>query len=175
MQSHAILGVCFIIIISLIFFSCNEPTETKIGVKSNPAFADIAPIIFKNCTPCHRAGESGPFELMTYEDVKKNANKIKFVTQTRYMPPWPADVSYTHFIGERKLTGAEIELINNLEFGNVLFLLMLVFAFLFLIGLISPKISLFWYRHERTRKRSAQVYGLFLITFIILFGLYITA
>ncbi|MBI3518294.1 MAG: hypothetical protein HY062_02910 [Bacteroidetes bacterium] len=73
---------------------------------------DISPIIFKNCTPCHRAGESGPFELMTYEDVKTNANKIKFVTQTGYMPPWPADVSYTHFIGERTLTNEEKELIK---------------------------------------------------------------
>ncbi len=97
----------FIIIIT----SCsnNESKKTK---NNNPTFVDIAPIIYKNCTPCHRAGESGPFELITYADVKKNANKIKFVTQTGYMPPWPADINYSHFIGERKLTPEEIELIK---------------------------------------------------------------
>jgi hypothetical protein len=36
---------------------------------------------------------------MSYADAKRNANKIKFVTQTRYMPPWPADPGYTHFLG----------------------------------------------------------------------------
>ena len=50
---------------------------------------------------------------MTYEDAVKNKNKIKFVTQTKYMPPWPADPSYTHFVGERVLTPEEIELIKT--------------------------------------------------------------
>jgi hypothetical protein len=94
----------FILFIVIGFWSCKEEvTENNITVKSNPTFEDIAPIIYKNCTPCHRAGESGPIEFMTYDDVKKNVNKIKFVTQSGYMPPWPADDSYTHFIGERKL------------------------------------------------------------------------
>src|ERR1700744_2443787 len=69
----------------------------------------IAPIIFKNCTPCHRPGESGPFNLLSYADAVKKAKLIKFVTQTRYMPPWPADPAYSHFIGENVLTPAEIE------------------------------------------------------------------
>ncbi len=81
--------------------------------KTEPTFAEIAPIIYKNCAPCHRKGDSGPFELMTYEDVKKNINKIKFVTQTRYMPPWPADPNYTHFTDERILANEEIELIKR--------------------------------------------------------------
>ncbi len=104
---------------SLCFFSCQQTStnkevlETNQLVKSNPTFEDIAPIIYKNCTPCHRPGESGPFELLTYDDAKRNANKIKFVTQTKYMPPWPAEPSYSHFIGERVLTENEILLIKN--------------------------------------------------------------
>ncbi len=103
-----------LIVFTLIFFSsCNGDSNNKQQtINSNPTFVDIAPIIFKNCTPCHRAGESGPFELITYDDVKKNANKIKFVTQTGYMPPWPADAHYSHFIGERTLTDEEKELIK---------------------------------------------------------------
>jgi hypothetical protein len=96
-----------------LLFSCREqPSKQQETSNANPTFADIAPIIYKNCTPCHRRGESGPFELMSYADVKKNANKIKFVTQTRYMPPWPADADYTHFLGERTLSSEEIELIK---------------------------------------------------------------
>lgn len=96
----------------VIIFGCTENNK-PMSVKLNPTFEDIAPIIYKNCTPCHRAGESGPFELITYDDAKKNAKKIKFVTQARYMPPWPADEHYTHFIEEKVLTKDEIELIKR--------------------------------------------------------------
>lgn len=107
-----------VLLSSVFFFSCeNNPSylsdKQTIEVNANPTFEDIAPIIYKNCTPCHREGESGPFVLMNYADAKKNANKIKFVTQTKYMPPWPADPNYTHFIGERVLSENEITLIKN--------------------------------------------------------------
>lgn len=100
----------------LMLLACSETKEepkTHEEVSENPTFVEIAPIIYKNCTPCHRKGESGPNELLTYDDIKKNANKIKFVTQTRFMPPWPADPNYTHFIGERVLTKQEITLIKT--------------------------------------------------------------
>jgi hypothetical protein len=103
---------CVLVLILCFLSSCDIQPENKLTVKSDPTFVEVGPIIFKNCTPCHRAGESGPFELMTYEDAFKNKNKIKFVTQTRYMPPWPADISYSHFIGERALTPDEIDLIK---------------------------------------------------------------
>jgi len=74
---------------------------------------EIAPIIFKNCTPCHRPGESGPFELLSYANAEKKAKQIKFVTETHYMPPWPADATYSHFIGEKVLSEREINLIKS--------------------------------------------------------------
>jgi hypothetical protein len=73
----------------------------------------IAPIIYKNCTSCHRTGEAGPFNLLTYQDVATRAKLIKFVCQTRYMPPWPADASYSHFVDEKVLTAEEIEMITS--------------------------------------------------------------
>lgn len=94
--------------LAITFVGC----DNKEVVNSNPTFVEVGPIIFKNCTPCHRQGESGPFTLNSYDDCKKNGNKIKFVTQTKYMPPWPADANYTHFIGERLLSENEIELIK---------------------------------------------------------------
>ena len=32
---------------------------------------DIAPIIYSNCTSCHRDGESAPFPLSNFEEVSK--------------------------------------------------------------------------------------------------------
>jgi hypothetical protein len=48
---------------------------------------DIAPIVYRECAPCHHPGEAAPFPLLTYEDVKKRAALIATVTQSGYMPP----------------------------------------------------------------------------------------
>ncbi len=42
---------------------------------------DIAPIIFRHCSSCHRPGEIGPFSLLTYRDVKQRASQIVSVTR----------------------------------------------------------------------------------------------
>jgi hypothetical protein len=79
-----------------------------------PTFAkDIAPIVYENCTPCHRPGEAGPFTFITYADVKRKAGMIKEVTTSRFMPPWPADPSYSHFADERYLTSEQIKMIGR--------------------------------------------------------------
>ena len=96
-------------LLALLLQSCSQGTQRK----TDPTFnEDIAPIIFKNCSPCHRPGEAGPFPLLTYEDVLRKAKTIKAVTESRYMPPWPADPSYSHFTGERLLENDEIEMIK---------------------------------------------------------------
>lgn len=106
-RSILIFGFLF----TVIFF---QNCEDRKVIKKDITFSEhIAPVIFKNCSPCHRPGQAGPFSLLTYQDVLKKANTIKLVTQARYMPPWPADADYTHFIGERRLTGDEIEMIST--------------------------------------------------------------
>lgn len=74
---------------------------------------DIAPIIFKNCTPCHLEGENGPFPLLTYKDVFSKAKIINAVVKSRYMPPWKADPSFRHFDNEKYLKKEEIALISK--------------------------------------------------------------
>jgi len=99
-----------VLVLFLILQACSSRTE----IKENPTFAeDIAPIIFKNCAPCHRPGEAGPFPLLTYDNVVRKAKTIAAVTKARYMPPWPADPSYSHFIGERVLKDDEIQMIQR--------------------------------------------------------------
>ena len=74
---------------------------------------DIAPIIFHACANCHRPGESAPFSLLTYADVKKHARQIAEVTRTRNMPPWLPAPQELKFADEMRLPDAEIALIQK--------------------------------------------------------------
>src|SRR5581483_9084705 len=64
----------------------------------------IAPIIFNNCTSCHRPGEAAPFKLMSYRDVQKRGRTILDVVQRRYMPPWQPEPGHGDFRDERRLS-----------------------------------------------------------------------
>jgi len=116
-----------ILLFMLLLFACSqESTNQKeqvtiqnysyqplTGLPEQVTFAEhIAPLIHYQCMPCHRPGSAGPFNLITYSDVRKRAKMIRAVTKSRYMPPWPADPNYRHFSGERILTDIEIELIS---------------------------------------------------------------
>ena len=56
---------------------------------------------------------SGPFPLITYDEVSKHAAQIVTVTQSRYMPPWPPDRGPLKFAGDRSLTPDQIQLFSN--------------------------------------------------------------
>jgi hypothetical protein len=74
---------------------------------------DIAPLVARNCGPCHRTGEAAPFPLLTYEDVKKRAAQIVAVTRSRYMPPWLPEHGFGDFADERRLSAEEIRIISD--------------------------------------------------------------
>ena len=73
---------------------------------------DIAPIVYQYCAACHRPGESAPFSLLTYQDVKKHGHQIVAVTQTRFMPPWLPEPGVLKFADERRLSDQQIETIR---------------------------------------------------------------
>ena len=73
----------------------------------------ISPIIYNNCTECHRPNESGPMSFTSYLEVASMASMIVEVTQSGYMPPWPADPNYSSLLGERFLSDDEKELISQ--------------------------------------------------------------
>jgi mono/diheme cytochrome c family protein len=83
----------------------------KAGV---PTFnKDIAPILYQNCSNCHRPGEVAPFALLSYQDAAKRAGQIAAVTQARVMPPWKATPGYGDFLDERRLTDQQIATIHE--------------------------------------------------------------
>jgi len=73
---------------------------------------EIAPIIYRNCSSCHRPGEAAPFPLLSYEDVVKKSKMIGKVTRSRLMPPWKAEPASYAYRDERRLTEREIDLIQ---------------------------------------------------------------
>ena len=74
---------------------------------------DVAPILFTQCTPCHRQGEGSPFPLLTFEDARKHATQIAEVTRRRLMPPWPPEAGHGEFAGTRRLSDAQIRTIGR--------------------------------------------------------------
>lgn len=76
-------------------------------------YRHVAPIIYKNCSNCHRPGESAPFSLLTYEDAKKRASQIADVTKRRFMPPWLPAPGVGEFVGEHRLSDGELKTIAD--------------------------------------------------------------
>lgn len=76
-------------------------------------YGRIAPIIYSECSRCHRPGESAPFALLTYDDVKRHATQIAAVTKRRYMPPWLPEAGHGEFVEERRLSAQQIQLIQD--------------------------------------------------------------
>ena len=74
---------------------------------------DIALIVFHYCADCHRPGESGPFSLLSYQDVKSHARQIVAVTHSRFMPPWLPDPGELKFADARRLSEEQISLIQK--------------------------------------------------------------
>jgi hypothetical protein len=52
---------------------------------------DVAEIIQGSCTVCHRPGGIGPMNLVTYEDARRYARRIREQVANRLMPPYYYD------------------------------------------------------------------------------------
>lgn len=68
----------------------------------------VAPLIQKNCLPCHAADGPAQMPLTNYSEVTSRASAIKEVLANGYMPPFKTDPDYRHFKGEKKMPANEI-------------------------------------------------------------------
>ncbi len=76
--------------------------------QANPTYTkDVAPILFRNCTSCHRPGEIAPMSLLTYDDVRPHAKDIRDEVGEGHMPPWHAEAPKGTFLNERGLSHEE--------------------------------------------------------------------
>lgn len=84
------------------------------SLPQSPTFNEhIAPVVYAKCSGCHRDGQSAPFSLLTYAQVKKRAEQIADVTGERIMPPWHADPGVVTYANDRSLNTREIALIKQ--------------------------------------------------------------
>ncbi|MBC7897648.1 MAG: cytochrome c, partial [Cytophagaceae bacterium] len=74
-----------------------------VSAQAAPTFArDVAPILYKNCTSCHRPGGLGPMSLITYEDAKDVTAELKEKVGGGIMPPWHAVAPHGTFVNDRR-------------------------------------------------------------------------
>ena len=83
-------------IITLLFFG--------LFLSAQSTYNDIAPILYKNCTSCHRPGGGAPFSMLSYASISPWTTSMLHVLQHSEMPPWAVDTSYIHFVNERQIT-----------------------------------------------------------------------
>ncbi len=72
---------------------------------------DVAPILFKSCVECHRAGEIAPMSLLSYQETRPWARSIKERVVQGQMPPWSADPKVGHWANDPRLSKTEIDTI----------------------------------------------------------------
>lgn len=88
---------------------------------TSPTFSkDIAAIIQRHCAPCHRPTQSGPFNLLSYQDVAKRRKQVLEVIESRFMPPWPPARTHAPLVGERGLSKSEIQTLRRWVEGGCL-------------------------------------------------------
>jgi hypothetical protein len=93
----------------------NQSVATSGGAtRANVTFTkDIVPILQEKCQVCHQPDSIAPMSLLTYQDAKKYAARIKTRVQNRVMPPWHIDktIGIREFKNDRSLSDAQINMI----------------------------------------------------------------
>jgi hypothetical protein len=70
------------------------------------------------CVSCHEPGGIGPMPFTKFEEIAPFAPMIREMIRTQRMPPWRADPSVGHFLGDRSLSSGQIKtLVHWVEAG----------------------------------------------------------
>ncbi|HJZ72252.1 MAG TPA: hypothetical protein VKE51_10955, partial [Vicinamibacterales bacterium] len=88
--------------------SAHLGAQSPAAKSAAPTFSkDVAPILYKNCTNCHRPGEIAPMSLLSYKDARPWAKSIATNVSKGTMPPWHADPAHGEFLNDRRLSDAD--------------------------------------------------------------------
>jgi mono/diheme cytochrome c family protein len=96
---------------ALIAMSASQAKATEPLSKDVTFNKEVAPIFYGNCAECHRPGESAPFSVLSYRDVRPWAKSIKEKVVNRQMPPWHADPHVGQWANDPRLSQAQIDTI----------------------------------------------------------------
>lgn len=78
---------------ALFFVFVSSAHDRSGAAPSPPTYCNsVAPILYKHCARCHRAGEIGSnVAILTYEGAAAHAQDIERAVTTGKMPPWGAE------------------------------------------------------------------------------------
>src|SRR5215831_10350641 len=106
------IKTCFAIALAAFCLTAAVVMSSPAKNSPPPTFSkDVAPIFYKNCAGCHRAGEIAPMSLLTYKEVRPWARSIREKVAGRQMPPWHADPQYGSWENDRRLSQKDIDTI----------------------------------------------------------------
>ncbi len=77
-------------------FAVQQGVDAQVAFASNDAAEvtyakDVALLIRNNCAVCHRPSGIGPMDLLTYEDARRYARRIREQVANELMPPYAYD------------------------------------------------------------------------------------
>jgi mono/diheme cytochrome c family protein len=70
-------------------FAAANPPEREVTFSN-----EVVRILQQNCQVCHQPGGIGPMSLLTYQDVRRWASRIKTQVVERNMPPYQYDTDF---------------------------------------------------------------------------------
>ncbi len=107
-----VLELAGISALALIAVAVARRPEPLVARTADPTFArDVAPILYKNCTTCHRPGGQGPFTLLDYDTAAAKKEDIRDAVASGFMPPWHAEGPRGVFRNDRRLSDGDKETI----------------------------------------------------------------
>lgn len=109
-RNTTIALVCFAAL-ALFLLPAGQAGGNKASAKKVTYAKDVAPIFYKNCAECHRAGESAPFSILSYKDTRPWAKSIREQVVSKQMPRWDANPAHGKFANDRRLTQKDIDTI----------------------------------------------------------------
>ena len=79
---------------------------------SIPTFVrEIAPLLWKECGPCHHPGGAGPFSVLTFAELQPHLRAIRSAIEADEMPPWPPEPGHGDFLQSRRLAPTQRQLL----------------------------------------------------------------
>ncbi len=93
-----------------------QQSQTQTVSGDGPSFKKVVqPILENSCAACHAPGEAGAsiWQLDTARDAAGAASGLALVTQSRYMPPWPASDLSVPFQHSMKLSDDDVQSIQD--------------------------------------------------------------
>ena len=111
MTSSRLLSIAAILTALVLVVAANQPRHLAASHLADPTFSDVAPVLYKNCTSCHRTGGLAPFSLIEYDSASPYLAEMKEAVAQNKMPPWHAEAPRGVFRNDRRLEDSERELI----------------------------------------------------------------